>query len=1173
MKKQILFLAILLMYMPIHINAQITFPTPNVAELGKYGQIPVDLFSGLAKIDIPVYSLKNKDIEVPINLSYHGGGIRTEQRPTWVGLGWNLSAGGSIIRIINSKEDELVGTHEGQAGGTDLGDAKFGYFYTSHLLAKDDWASAGVMSKYYKNVDYPLGSLLDGEPDEFMVVTPWISGSFYFYRDENQNLKVKFKSKDGRNIKVEVEIPNEISFNFYKDKTTSIGLQEWLRKRFYKFILTSEDGTKYTFGGNIDAIDFNKSLGIQTFVTVPSAWHLTEIVSPLNNKVVFNYKRSGSPIILNKSIEYLATYELDGSNITGDCVYGCQNNGPENNGISILIQHPAYLASISASNGGKIEFSTSKSNDLPYDMNAYQFYNFFTYPSGPNNTQYESGFLAENYSVKLDEININDKLKVKFNYLENVNERLKLKNLEFKNIKDNNHKLYEFKYNSLLLPKYNSKKSDNWGFYNNSFYENTDPATMYQFRSPNSELMKAETLTSIVYPTGGTTTFEYEPHDFSRITSQMPSFELRLLNGIAGGLRIKKIISKESSTSPELIKEYTYLNEQPITAMVDATTSANIYVTPSNRTNSITFTATRSGQLTIDPTASGYPGQTYLMKYSLSNGTGGTFCSRRSSETVSWGCPATSPKITINIPAGTYTMSIEILNSTSPDPYGGISFEYPTLKSEDFISSGILSGVPVYKATGTTFTSKWYGSFFWFMGEYHQIEARFLRNSENYLNLLGNTNGNHVTYSRVIETIPGLGKKVYKYTNHEDYPDQAPSTIVSSFSDDFSTTHFTSRELERGLLTSEEAYGADNLPRQTISYKYNSSPSRYDNYIKSVYQTTYPSITVVYPIWGSPTSFTSPAFTRVTANKIYTFYPYLEKKTITDYDSKGLNPVLTQKTYEYNSDYGSITAETQDDSNQGLLTTKYKYPYDFATSIYTEMTANHIISPVIERVVSLNNKQVSLDRLNFDKFNNLFLSKSTEKKIGDNDPFISGLFNKYDAKGNLLEYQMYGGPKIGYLWGYQSQYPIAKVTNVLASNSNAESFYEGFEENTALNVVSGIGHTGERYWSGNYTTNVNLNSARKYVIQWWSFANNQWNFNEQSFTQNMTIAGIIDDVRIFPEDAQMITYTYDPLIGMTSMTDSKGQTTYYEYDGFERLKYLRDQKRNIIKTNEYHLRN
>lgn len=57
----------------------------------------------------------------------------------------------------------------------------------------------------------------------------------------------------------------------------------------------------------------------------------------------------------------------------------------------------------------------------------------------------------------------------------------------------------------------------------------------------------------------------------------------------------------------------------------------------------------------------------------------------------------------------------------------------------------------------------------------------------------------------------------------------------------------------------------------------------------------------------------------------------------------------------------------------------------------------------------------------------------------------------------------------------------------------------------------------------------------------------------------------IDEVRLYPANAQMITYTYEPLVGMTSQCDAANRITYYEYDGSGRLSLIRDENKNILK--------
>lgn len=51
--------------------------------------------------------------------------------------------------------------------------------------------------------------------------------------------------------------------------------------------------------------------------------------------------------------------------------------------------------------------------------------------------------------------------------------------------------------------------------------------------------------------------------------------------------------------------------------------------------------------------------------------------------------------------------------------------------------------------------------------------------------------------------------------------------------------------------------------------------------------------------------------------------------------------------------------------------------------------------------------------------------------------------------------------------------------------------------------------------------------------------------------------------------ALVTTYTYKPMIGMISMTDSRSVTEYYTYDGFQRLKEVLDSDQKILRSHHY----
>ena len=107
-------LCLFLFFLSTHIgytNAQapqlvkLTPPSPGVAAFQKYGDIPVSAYTGVPSISIPIYSVKFRDISVPISLSYHASGIKVAEEATQVGLGWALNAGGNISRNIMGMDD------------------------------------------------------------------------------------------------------------------------------------------------------------------------------------------------------------------------------------------------------------------------------------------------------------------------------------------------------------------------------------------------------------------------------------------------------------------------------------------------------------------------------------------------------------------------------------------------------------------------------------------------------------------------------------------------------------------------------------------------------------------------------------------------------------------------------------------------------------------------------------------------------------------------------------------------------------------------------------------------------------------------------------------------------------------------------------------------------------
>jgi hypothetical protein len=82
-----------------------------------------------------------------------------------------------------------------------------------------------------------------------------------------------------------------------------------------------------------------------------------------------------------------------------------------------------------------------------------------------------------------------------------------------------------------------------------------------------------------------------------------------------------------------------------------------------------------------------------------------------------------------------------------------------------------------------------------------------------------------------------------------------------------------------------------------------------------------------------------------------------------------------------------------------------------------------------------------------------------------------------------------------------------------------------------------------------------------------------WTYYEGYFTNAVIIqlqgTGIIDELRLYPQNARMTTYVYKNGVGVMSECNENNQNSFWDYDEFNRLRVGYDQDGFILNKNEY----
>ncbi|WP_447767539.1 hypothetical protein [Sphingobacterium faecium] len=222
-------------------------PSPNASSLLKFGNSPVSQSTGLPEIKIPIFQYSSGDLELPISLNYHAGGVRVEEQASNCGLGWGLIAGGVVSRSVRGVYDEFP----------------LGGFINSTELPQSVTSGNSPMAEYDRPFNKIHRNELDPQNDVFSFSFGGTTGNFYL--GKNNDILIAPQRK----LKIEKRISNIKGIQLISG-----------------FDIIDEIGRKYVFNAYEVTTHFNG----QSNNTFTSSWYLTEIHSADRTNVIsFQY--------------------------------------------------------------------------------------------------------------------------------------------------------------------------------------------------------------------------------------------------------------------------------------------------------------------------------------------------------------------------------------------------------------------------------------------------------------------------------------------------------------------------------------------------------------------------------------------------------------------------------------------------------------------------------------------------------------------------------------------------------------------------------------------------------------------------------------------------------------------------------------------------------------------
>ena len=468
-------------------------------------------------------------------------------------------------------------------------------------------------------------------------------------------------------------------------------------------------------------------------------------------------------------------------------------------------------------------------------------------------------------------------------------------------------------------------------------------------------------------------------------------------------------------------------------------------------------------------------------------------------------------------------------------------------------SSGQQYSLPSYQSTYSWVDSQW-RSFAGAATETYKIFLSAQRINSFSLRNLFDLNGAAVTYGQVTVEYADGSTEVNKYTDLVSHGDvQNASDYFRTYSHSSSSGVNTSIEeltslsgppwgppsyrnmYQRGMLS--EKVVKDPLGNKT--YQLNNSYEVDDTNLKEAYGYAFYHIYTYVSKYDSDGNGPIPE-TILFLESEYYVSRYLESNRsyrLTQSVEKtfdGSNELTNTVDYTYtNSKPTLVKTQTTTFSNGDEGKVSYTYPFELSGTTNTAFTQNNQIADYIDKYDYINNVQVGYENRVFAQggyyTNNggTPLPQKTNFKKKNLATYSNLTVERYDSYGNVLQYRGNDGVPVSIIWGYGNRYPVAKVVNA--------TYDEATDTSIGLNML-------------------NINGS-----------------NPSPSSLRAEIDKIRDHVSM--SEARVTGYTYSPLIGVTSITDSRGYLSTYEYDDFNRLQFVKDQDGHLLTENIYQYEN